>query len=113
MPREVSKLLRDIVQSGKAVKAYVGDKSFEDYIADPVLRDAVERRLFIDGDSLVQRSQIDEGLAERFENWRQIRAFRNLLAHGHFAVIPARIWSIVQEELSATVETAIALSEEI
>ncbi len=113
MPREISKLLQEIVQSAKAIQAYVTNKNLVNYLADPILQDAVERRLFIVGEALVQLSQIDQTLTERFEDWRQIRAFRNLLAHGYFAVDPERVWTIVQDELATTLQTAMALMEEL
>jgi uncharacterized protein with HEPN domain len=61
-------------------------RSFEDYLADDVLRWAVERRLMIVGEALTVLRRIAPGTAARIPGLPQIIAFRNILVHGYAGV---------------------------
>ncbi|MEO7454321.1 MAG: HepT-like ribonuclease domain-containing protein [Fimbriimonadales bacterium] len=112
MPREVAKLLHDIVMAGEATQDFLRDKSLSDFVSDLLLRSAVERQLFIVGEAIAQLRQLEPEIAEQFPDWRSIISFRNLVALGYFAVDPERVWSIATDEVVNTIAIANSLFQE-
>jgi uncharacterized protein with HEPN domain len=109
MPREVVKLLHDIVSACEAVEGFLTGHSQQDFADSLLLQSAVERQLFIVGEAMSQLRQIEPELVDQFEDWRSIIAFRNLVAHGYFAVDPSRVWSIATDEIRNTAAISKAL----
>jgi uncharacterized protein with HEPN domain len=72
-----------------------------DYLADPILQDAMLMRLHVIGEQLARMRQIDE---RRFNeaaapSWYKIIGLRNIIAHGYETIHHDRIWLYVTEEL--------------
>src|SRR5947207_11984944 len=102
MPSESQKLLYDMQQAGRHVLQFVRGRTVEDYLADVMLRSAVERQLFILGEALTQLRQFHPEAAAQIPDQRVIIGFRNLLAHAYAAVDDRRVWDIVENSLPAT-----------
>lgn len=49
MRLEAKKFLFDVAQAARLVQTFTQDRSFEDYVNDPMLRSAVERQFEIMG----------------------------------------------------------------
>lgn len=65
---------------------FLEGKTQQDYLADKGLRAMVERKLFVVGEAMSQlRSQFPE-VAQDLPDVREIVGFRNVLAHGYFAL---------------------------
>ena len=55
MQPEVLKYLYDIREAGELIARFVGNRTLDDYMGDPMLRSAVERQLINVGEGLVSR----------------------------------------------------------
>ena len=91
-------LLADMLGSARIVAGYVAGRQFEDYLADQMLRDAVERRVEIVGEAA-------RGVSRAFQDahpeipWRPIMAQRHILAHEYATVRRDLIWSVATRHI--------------
>lgn len=99
MRRDAGKWLEDILIEGTDAIEFLEGKSQEDYIDDKGLRAMVERKLFVVGEAMSQlRNQFPE-VAQDLPDVREIIGFRNLLAHGYFALDHRRVYDIATASL--------------
>jgi uncharacterized protein with HEPN domain len=77
------KLLEDILDAAAFVLQVTHDKTLDDYRADRLLRQAVERNFEIIGEAVGNLARIDAETASKISQFQQIVAFRNLLIHGY------------------------------
>jgi uncharacterized protein with HEPN domain len=99
MVRDPRALLWDAHASGNAIERFLSDKHFEDYLADDMLRSAVERQFEILGEALAQLSKADPKLAEQIPDAAKAIAFRNILIHGYARVDSAIVWQAATQSL--------------
>jgi uncharacterized protein with HEPN domain len=83
MQRESKKYLYDIAQAAELITRFTTGKSFANYLSDPMLRAAVERKFEVIGEALVQLSKRDAAAVARIGEYQRIIAFRNILIHGY------------------------------
>jgi uncharacterized protein with HEPN domain len=95
--RDFEVFLWDVIDSGEAIQGYVSGKTFDDYLATPILRDAVERRFTTIGEALSQTRRLRSDLELR--NARGAIALRNVVVHGYHDVDDQELWRIIHEEL--------------
>lgn len=113
MPRSAGKWLEDIVTEGSDAIEFLIGKSEADYLADKALRAMVERKLFVVGEAVSQLSRQYPNVSEALPNTREIVGFRNLLAHGYFALDHRRVFDIASSSLPSLIEKAkLALESE-
>ena len=91
--------LHDIRQAGAAVYQFIKGKRQEDYLADDLLRSAVERKFEIMGEALNRIRKTDLEILSHICNTRDIVSFRNILVHGYDAIDDRIVWGIIQDEL--------------
>ena len=99
MQPEARKYLYDVLKACEAILAFVGNRTFEDYDSDLMLRSAVERQLMIVGEALNKASQIDGTLEEHIPEKRDVVRLRNIIAHGYAIVENATVWGILQADV--------------
>jgi len=97
--RDVRKYLFDMKTAGELIERFTMDKTLEDYVANPMLRAAVERQFEIIGEALSQASQADPSFKERITDAARIIAFRNRLIHGYSGVSDEVVWGVVTASL--------------
>ncbi len=92
MARSEELYLRDMMQSVALIYAYVEGRSFDEFLADEMFRDAVIRRLEIIGEAAAHLSM---PIRERYPDveWRDVVAFRNFAIHAYFAIDPLIAWN--------------------
>ena len=83
MRPESPKLLEDIRAAAAFVAAKTSGKSLDDYLADDLLRAAVERQFEIIGEALTRLRRLDVDTVDLIPDNAQIIAFRNVLVHGY------------------------------
>lgn len=98
-PRDPRVSLADALAAGEAVEAFLGGKTFQDYVAGRMLSSAVERQFEIIGEALSRAVRADASLAGRLPEAAGVIGFRNVLAHGYDTVSDALVWSIAREQL--------------
>ena len=108
-PLEVRKYLYDILEAGRLLRQFTSGKTFDDYVADPMLRSAVERQFEIVGEALNKAMQIDTELKGEISDTRRIIAFRNRLIHGYASVEDQVVWGIVESNLDTLIREVEAL----
>jgi len=104
---EAAKLLWDAQQAAELIARFTADRSFDDYLADDMLRAAVERQFEIIGEAFAALRRIDPTLAAGIPELPRIVAFRNVLIHAYAAVDPKLVWGVIENDLPA-LRTALA-----
>lgn len=99
MTNATRQLLLDVVVSCQAIGQYTAGLDFAAYEHNPMVRDAVERRLGIIGEALSRAAVLEPGLVDRVPELRQIIGLRNRVIHGYDAVDDEIVWDIVQNKL--------------
>lgn len=95
-PPEVRKYLFDIEHACQLLGQFTAEKSFPDYVADPMLRSAVERQFEVIGEALNRALQVDPELAGRITDASRIIAFRNRLIHGYASISNEVVWGVLE-----------------
>ena len=105
MSRIYSHYLSDMAESCERIRSYVAGMSFDEFASDRKTVDAVVRNFEIIGEAAKNVS--DEILSERPEiSWKQVRRFRDKIAHHYFDINLDRVWSIVEKDLE-TLEASV------
>ncbi len=100
------KYLWDARSAAEKVGRFTAGRSFNDYLADEMLRAAVERQLEIIGEALAGLRRVEPDLAGKVPDLARIVAFRNILIHGYASVDDRLVWGVVETHL-ATLHAAI------
>lgn len=85
--------LWDMFDAARAVQHFVTSRSFSDYVADRMLRGAVERHIEIIGEAA---SRISPAFRQAHPEipWHRIVAQRNALAHEYGEIEHALVWRV-------------------
>ncbi|MBI5215885.1 MAG: DUF86 domain-containing protein [Ignavibacteriae bacterium] len=88
----------DMLKSISKVTRYVGKKSFQKFIDDEILVDAVIRNLEIIGEAV---KHVPLELRKKHKNiaWRKIAGLRNILIHDYFGIDYYLLWDIIKHKL--------------
>ncbi|MEX0645833.1 MAG: HepT-like ribonuclease domain-containing protein [Parvularculaceae bacterium] len=111
MPRKAQALLRDILEAADDIVDFIGDRDFETYLRDKVVRFAVERKFEIIGEATKLLSEEAPEVAERIRQRATLIAFRNVLIHGYSRVDDKRVYLAAKApltELRQNVESLLA-----
>jgi uncharacterized protein with HEPN domain len=83
--------LLDMLEAAQKLQTYLQDKTQEDYQADDLLRDAVERNVEIIGEAARRLSEPFK-LAHPEIPWRKMIAQRNVIVHEYDNISTDEIW---------------------
>ena len=98
MDIEIKKYLFDIKESIDSIEKYLGDKpDFTVYMADKMLRRAVEREFEIIGEAMNRIEKLDPVLD--ISGKRQIINMRNRVIHGYDKIDNEIIWGTIVRHL--------------
>jgi uncharacterized protein with HEPN domain len=109
MRPKTPKLLEDIRDAATFVRDIVRGKTLDDYHADRILRQAIERNFEIIGEAMKRLAQHDPDTTARIGDHRQIVAFRNVLIHGYDLVDHTLVWSTIGQQVPALLRDVEAL----
>lgn len=98
IPRPDAKLLLDILLSARRAIAYLRGIERSRLEADPVLQDAVVRRLEIVGEAATRVSAVTRTALPDVP-WRQIAGMRNRIVHEYFRIDLDVVWETVKQDL--------------
>jgi len=99
MRLEVRKYLFDMHEAVELIVQFTVGRNFEDYVADAMMRSAVERQFEILGEALGKLVKLDPAFAERISDYRRIIAFRNVLIHDYDTILDEVVWGVVETQL--------------
>jgi len=98
MKLEIKKFLYDIKESIESIENYLGEKrDFNIYIADKMLRRAVEREFEIIGEAMNRIEKIDSTID--ISSKTQIINMRNRVIHGYDKIDNEIIWGTIVRHL--------------
>ena len=98
MDNEIKKYLFDIQESINSIQKYLGDKrDFKVYIADKMLRRAVEREFEIIGEAMSRIEKLDSSI--EISSKRHIISMRNRVIHGYDKIDNEIIWGTIVRHL--------------
>jgi uncharacterized protein with HEPN domain len=100
MRLEARKYLLDIQLSADRIERFCSGKQFEHYLADEMLRSAVERQFGIIGEALSRLARDDREVAAAIPEHGTIVAFRNILIHGYATVDDRIVWGVIENHLA-------------
>lgn len=95
--------LWDMLDAACAITDFVREKKIEDYIADRMLRGAVERHLEIIGEA-ARRVSPAFSTAHPEVPWRLMIAQRNVLAHEYGEIRHERIWIVCTQHIPELIQ---------
>jgi uncharacterized protein with HEPN domain len=98
---EAAKLLWDAREAAERIVRFTAGRSFDDYLADDMLRAAVERQFEIIGEAFAGLRRVAPALAAGIPDLPRIIAFRNVLIHGYATVDPTLVWGVIENHLPA------------
>jgi uncharacterized protein with HEPN domain len=111
-PREWRLYIDDILASIARIEEYTHGLEFEEFERDLMRVEAVLHNFMIIGEAA---SRISPELQRRFPSvpWPKMRAMRNVIVHGYFAVELEVVWGTARTNLPALVpELQAALADE-
>jgi uncharacterized protein with HEPN domain len=98
METEVKKYLFDINESIDSIEKYLGGKrDFKVYMADKMLRRAVEREFEIIGEAMSRIEKLDSGI--NISSKKLIISMRNRVIHGYDKIDNEIIWGTIVRHL--------------
>jgi uncharacterized protein with HEPN domain len=98
MDIEIKKYLFDINESIDSIEKYLGDKhDFKIYLANKMLRRAVEREFEIIGEAMSRIERLDSKL--EISGKKQIINMRNRVIHGYDKIDDEIVWGTIVRHL--------------
>ena len=98
MDNEIKKYLFDIQESIDSIQKYLGDRrDFKVYLADKMLRRAVEREFEIIGEAMSRIEKLDSTI--EISSKRQIISMRNRVIHGYDKIDNEIVWGTIVRHL--------------
>lgn len=107
MRLEARKYLSDIQAAAERVARFTEGKRFEDYLANEMLRSAVERQFGIVGEALSRLAADSPDVVALIPDHAKIIGFRNILVHGYASVDDRIVWGVIEIHL-APMQRAVA-----
>ena len=96
--RSAVELLIDIVKSAEKISLYITCLTYEEFIANGLVIDAVIRNIEIIGEA--SNRLPDEYKDKTPEiDWHKIRGLRNRIVHDYFGIDHDIIWSVINDYL--------------
>ena len=106
MRLEARKYLLDMQIAADRIARFCAGKSFDNYLADEMVRSAVERQFEIIGEALARLAKDDPEVAAVIPDYAKIIGFRNILIHGYATVDDRIVWGVIENHL-APLRTAV------
>ncbi len=94
-----AKYLWDAQRAAGRIARFTAGRDRAAYLADEMLRAAVERQFEIIGEALAGLRRVDPDLASGIPDLPRIVAFRSLLIHGYATVDDRLFWAVVERDL--------------
>lgn len=91
-------MLEDMVLASEKITTYTKDQTFESFVGNPLVVDAVVRNFEILGEAA---SKMPHAFTAKHTQipWRLIKDYRNRLIHEYFGINPRIIWELRCREI--------------
>lgn len=101
MHERAPKLLADAIAAIEATTAFLHGASLEQYMANAMMRSAVERQLEILGEACSRLYKLDAQMVQAIPDIRLAIGLRNRIIHGYDAVDDAVVHETIQQDLQS------------
>ena len=91
--------MSDIYQAAQAVRRFAEGKTGEDYLADRMLRSAIERETTIICGAMRELDRTDPEITARFTGYRDIIRFRAFLVHPYMDIDDEKVWGFAKDDI--------------
>ncbi|MGE8204625.1 HepT-like ribonuclease domain-containing protein [Heyndrickxia sp. NPDC080065] len=98
MQREPKVFLEDILSSAIKVEKYTRGLSFEDFIDNDLVYDAVIKNILVIGEA-TKNIPKDIRQSNPHIEWRKMAGMRDMMIHGYFSINFQIIWDVVQNKI--------------
>lgn len=88
--------LEDANEAAAAISVYISGTDLDGFLANPLLQDAVERRLMVLGEALSCLERLSPETAEQIPNKKEVIGLRDQLVHEYRRGEPSEIWNAVK-----------------
>lgn len=98
MQREPKVFLEDILEAAAKISKYTKDLSYEDFLENDLVSDAVIKNILVIGEAAKNiPSEIRQ--ANTDIEWRKAAGMRDMLIHGYFSINYRIVWDVVQNKI--------------
>jgi uncharacterized protein with HEPN domain len=112
MKRSPKPYLHDLIFAARDILSMVEGKSLQEFLADPMLQSAVERKFIVIGEALFQIKHYFPNLIGKIPGFRALIGFRHVLVHGYNQVEDDLAWGVIETRLRSALEAAEKMIEE-
>jgi uncharacterized protein with HEPN domain len=109
MQPKTQKLLEDIRDAASFIVERTRGGTFDIYVGDRLLRQAIERNFEIIGEATNRLLKIDAETVSHVSNANRIVAFWNVLIHGYEQIDDREVWRVITESVPILVKEVEAL----
>ena len=88
----------DILDSAKLAVIYISDLTYEEFIKNIAMQDAVIRRIEIIGEAARRISNETKNIHDQLP-WNEMKGMRNLLIHEYDEIDLKDVWNTVEKDL--------------
>lgn len=101
--RNIIFLLEDIIECIDNIFIYTKEMTYDEYLNNNMVQDAVERNYEIIGEAA---SNFDQPFREKYTevDWRLLKDFRNVIIHKYFDISHEILWNAKEFELATLKE---------
>jgi uncharacterized protein with HEPN domain len=99
MQRDPRSFLWDVRERADLILQFVAGRSLDQYLADAMLRAAVERNFEVIGEALHRLRGVDPATAAKIPTLSQAIGMRNVLIHGYAEIDDHVVWRTVHNDL--------------
>lgn len=112
MKRSNKLFIEDILDATTKIEKYTKDLSYEDFVKNQMIIDAVVRNLEIIGEAA---RNIPKSIQKKYKDvpWNRMIGLRNIVIHGYFGIDLSIIWEIITKNLPETKPSLLKILKEI
>ena len=112
MSRDYNLYLEDILESCQRIVSYTAGMSYDSFVTNNMVYDAVLRNIEIIGEAV---KQVPKNIRDQYSevDWRRIAGMRDIVAHHYFSINDEIVWDIVENKIPELTEIIESILKEI